>query len=197
MRVDDDQSDEWRISQGSTQTPRGADADGLLRIIGSLERAAAGAALLIALAGCGSRGDNSGNGLTDAQIEALSLGKAKNKGSTGRPEMSGLEPLTPADVSDPALRGGCALVVANESYLVAGPWNAVARRNGRLLTLQVNGPVSQAGAFFETEAMSISIGQPRGVQGSAPPPPGTARARINDRRMGNSLEVEATWRCGG
>jgi hypothetical protein len=157
---------------------------------------AAACALSALLAGCGSDRTAS-EGLTDEQIEALSLGKAKEKGGTGRPDLLGLEPLAPNDFADPALRGGCTLSVANEPYLVAGPWAAVAKRNGRVLTLTVNGPVSHAGAFFETDTMSVSIGQPRSERAAGATPPGTARARINDRRFGTSVEAAGTWACGG
>lgn len=154
-------------------------------------------ALLAALPACGSDGDTPANGLTDEQIEALSLDKAKDEAGTGRPDLLGLEPLAPADIADPGLRGGCTLSVGNEPYLVAGSRLAVAKRNGRSVSLTVNGPVNQAGAFFESDGMSISIGQPRSEAAGGAVPPGTARARINDRRMGNSVEAAGTWTCGG
>ena len=157
--------------------------------------AAAAAAAALLLAACGSS-DPRGEGLTDEQIEALSLEKAKGDPASGRPDLLGLEPLVPADYADPALRGGCVLAVGNQPVLVTGPWAAVAKRNGRVRTLQVNGPISSAGAFFETEAMSISIGQPRERAAGPGPTPGIARARINDRRTGDSIEVEGSWRCG-
>lgn len=148
------------------------------------------------LAGCSPGGDQASGGLTDAQIEALSLDKAKQVPNSLLPDMLGLGELEPEDRNDPALRGGCILSIANQPLLLAGRYQGVVRRNGRVKRLQVNGPIGSTGAFLENEELSISIGQPRDGAGAAPRP-GIARARINDRRNGNSTEVEANWSCGG
>lgn len=158
------------------------------------------AAATAMLAGC-SRASEEGGGLTPEQIEALGLA---NKADTpeaqvvaGPPDLLGLQPLSDVDMAQARMVRGCLLVHAGQPMLAAIPYYGLVRRNGELVSLRADGPVGGSGGFFQTETLSISIGQIQAPPGEAALPGGSARARINDRRRGESTEVRAVWRCAG
>jgi hypothetical protein len=160
-----------------------------------LRRAGPLLALACFAAACGS--SPQGEGLTLEQINALGLAKdEKAPRPPPPPNLFGLEPLSAADVAATGVTDGCGLSIGGQPILVANPTGAFVKREGAVARLTVDGPVGSAGGFFQSEALSISVGELPEDPNRAAPPPGSARARINDRRTGSSSELRADWTCG-
>jgi hypothetical protein len=149
------------------------------------------AALLLLVAGCGSRASETAAVPSPEEIRKLMQSNVVEE----KPPPLRLGVLADAEIP-PRLRGKplCRLWQGEKVLLVAKGSEALARIDGRVLTLAQGGPVDATGAFFRGPAITISIGgrdlhpigaAPAGVTLAGGPPDAVPQ------------KLEAMWGCYG
>lgn len=146
--------------------------------------------LLLTAAGCGQ--DQAAPPSTD-QIRQLATPKVERIEDRMR-----LDPLTFAELEQAGVTGaGCDFSVGDRVLLAATMGGAVVKYNGAIVRLRQSGPLGEMGGFFESQALTASIGRTQGAGttgGESISRP--ARVKITDRRAGEARELAGIWSCG-
>ena len=159
-------------------------------------RAAAAAAALLALAGCGPGQPTTNDEQIAETIEKIAEERPKPKQETPPPALAELAPELARELS-PGTR--CDFSEGGRLVFMSAAADALARVDGQTVHFAASGPTGETGGFWVTDRFSISIGRAADDAAPAGAPDGwPARLVLTDRRRDQNAEtrLRGTWRCG-
>ena len=153
---------------------------------------------VLLLAACGDQGDDAVARANSVEELTNRLDKLSDRTSEDIEPPARLGDLRPEDVG-PWPRPGsvCRLARNRRLILLVDSAGAVARIDGRRVTLAVAGPVGPTGGFFTAPGVTVSVGRTKPLVPGAESAAGAWPARLS---VGGDPErpiekYEATWAC--
>jgi hypothetical protein len=152
-------------------------------------------ALLVLPASCRRAADDQAAVPPDQLVNAIE--NVRQLKETPPPPPKRLGALTPADLGRATGGVACTLRQGEKTLLVAGTVRALARVDGRVVLLDLAGPMDASAAFFRGPRVTISIGRHNTVapQADVPGIAWPVGVTVGDMPQAEDQKLDATWAC--